>query len=313
MFGESSKLDVLTRNGATHVDDSSPMVPNLTAEMRLGGLQSSMPSCTRKFSGSVRELCVGSVLEMDRYVNPTRIALPWRFDIEADPLDVQFGGPVSSTPRTNDAHRLNSPSALDGLFYSRPIHIPPQLAWFNGGAFHYTFDALLHAVHEGDVDYLRHLLPSDQPDLCRPFLTPFLLNHRDSAGFGLFHHAVSLQGRRNIAVIDHLYRAGSDIGLFSSSGVTPLHLLARMARDDARPAQGDEVPLTAQSPSLYAFTRHLVCDLHASLHATDRVGETPMHVAAEHGHSVSVLQAMLERDNKLPQWASAKEVRNERG
>ena len=47
------------------------MVPNLITKMRPATPQSNMPSRTRKFSGFVRELCVGSVLEMDKYVKPT--------------------------------------------------------------------------------------------------------------------------------------------------------------------------------------------------------------------------------------------------
>ena len=304
-------------NGATHVNDSSTMVPDQTSETRASGPVSITPYRTRKFCGFVKERCVLSVLGTQRYVN----ANPNCPSSDADPLNVQLFSRVSSTSWTNEAHRVNSPpshqwthSLFDGLFYSPPVYMPPQLARFNDAAFHHAFDSLVHAVQNGNVKYLRAALSSRHLDLALPLMTPVLINHQGSAGLGLLHHAVSpQQGCPSIGVLDELFRAGSDVGLFSTFGLTPLHRLAWMAHEDAKPAQGHEASQTTQRSSLRAFTTHLVHDLHAPLHATDKNGETPMHVAAEHGHSSSVLQAMLESDNMLVGRTSAREVKNKRG
>jgi len=138
--------------------------------------------------------------------------------------------------------------------------------------------------------------------------TPILVNFRDSAGLSLLHHAVS-QGRTpNIEVVDALHNAGADMGLYSTLGFTPLHHLARKTKEDE-----DYKDVPVYKRPLYTFTMHLIEDLHAPLAATDNRGETPLHAAAEHGRSISVLQAMLDCDKAFFGKESVRESRNERG
>lgn len=239
---------------------------------------------------------------------------------------------MSSTQCTSETHRFTWPSLhsktdslADALFFSTPIHrllTPPPLAWFDGIKIRRTFDSLLSAVCIGDPDKLRSLLSppplpggfQHDPEVSVSSPTPLLVNLRDNTGLTLVHHAVSQRRCLSIDVLDELYRAGSDVGLFSTLGFTPLHHLARTARDDTKAAKcGDKPSLATQTHPLYAFTAHLVRDLHAPLGATDSKGETPMHAAAEHGRSVSVLQAMLDCDSKFAGREAVRQARNERG
>ena len=193
------------------------------------------------------------------------------------------------------------------------MYTPPQPAWCDGLTFRLASDSMLCAVRKGDVNDLRarlSSLPGDSQysEAALMFSTPLLVNLQDSDGMTLIHHAVSKRGCPSIGIIDELYSAGADVGLFSTSGLGPLHYLARMAREDPRPE-----PPTMQTNSLYVLTTHLMRDLHVPLGARDNNSETPMHTAAEIGCSVGVLQAMLDYDSKLPGCLAVRKAKNKRG
>jgi len=266
-----------------------------------------------------------SVLETQKYVKcspgSTIPALHSVYDMDADQWYVQFSSPVSAPPSTDEdqpsSHR-RAHSLSDGLLFFPPLYTPPQPAWCDGLTLRLASHSMLCAVRKGDVNDLRarlSSLPGDSqhPEAAFMFSTPLLVNLQDSKGMSLIHHAVSQGGCPSISVIDELYSAGADVGLFSTRGLGPLHYLARMARDDPRPAQGDEEPPTMQTNSLHVLTTHLMRDLQVPLGAKDNKGETPMHAAAEIGLSVSVLQAMLDYDSKLPGCLAVREARNKRG
>jgi ankyrin repeat protein len=217
-----------------------------------------------------------------------------------------------------------------GLFFRQSDNFltPPPAALFDSPDYRGVYDILLLAIRNDDSDSVRTLLsPStysrDQhlPKHSVPtgsFTgTPILVNLRDESGLTLVHHAVSQRRVPSAAVVDALYNAGADVGLFSALGFTPLHHLARTARDDIDGVNNahdrSNASSTIEMHPLYAFTVHLIKDLHAPLRAADSRGETPLHVAAEHGRSASVLRAMLSSDEKLYGKGAAAEVRNERG
>ena len=98
-----------------------------------------------------------------------------------------------------------------------------------------------------------------------------------------------------------LFLAGADIGLYTADGcAAPLHCLARAPRDSNE--QGS-------SFRLYTFVLHLVQDLGASMHTKDANGDTCLHIAAEDGHSLEVITALLECDTT----GSIRNTRNARG
>lgn len=144
-----------------------------------------------------------------------------------------------------------------------------------------------------------------------------LVNFRDEAGLAPIHHACSQRTSPSIEIADALYFAGADVGLYSTLGFTPLHHLARTARDLKTDSQDIDIsanPIQAIEDSpLYIFTLHLIRRLHAPLRATDSRGETALHAAAEHGRSIAVLKAMLECDKEYLGRESVREMRNERG
>ncbi|KAI0087275.1 hypothetical protein BDY19DRAFT_242332 [Irpex rosettiformis] len=152
------------------------------------------------------------------------------------------------------------------------------------------------SVRNTDIQQIHSILfPSaPSPGPSRPI--PYLVNHPDSDGLSPLHHCMSVE-KPSTTVLDLLYRAGADMSLYSKSGHgTPLHCLARNARAS--------MPLSIQ-----AFIRHLVIDLRAPLPARDANMETCIHVAAEHGQSLSVLLALLDCDST----GTVRELRNSRG
>ncbi|KAF8588267.1 hypothetical protein K439DRAFT_672818 [Ramaria rubella] len=219
--------------------------------------------------------------------------------------------PLSHSSRNDNDHMT------EGLFYSPSMKllVPPSMACFDVGELRRTFETLLLAIRTEDLRTLCTVLSLPCDPLVRnlhsdPLLpsSKLLINLRDGAGLTLVHHAVSQRPSPSLPVLDALYSAGADIGLFSALGFTPLHHLARTAKEDA-----DGRAVTPVIHPLYTFTRHIVRDLRAPLGATDNKGETPMHAAAEHGHSASVLQAMLDCDRQLKGMEAIRETRNSRG
>lgn len=158
---------------------------------------------------------------------------------------------------------------------------------------------------------------NQRPEVSPWFGTSYLVNIRDNTGLTLVHHAVSQRPYPSIDILDVLYCAGSDVGLFSTLGFSPLHHVARTARDDPKSTGGEKrhsySSVGLRAHPLYKFTMHLVRTLHAPLRAADSKGETPLHAAAEHGHSVSVLLAMLDCDREFSGSAAVREMRNDRG
>lgn len=103
-------------------------------------------------------------------------------------------------------------------------------------------------------------------------------------------------------MLDMLYCAGADVGLFTSSSDhwTPLHCLAKHAQKSTDPES---------AVVLYQFITHLVQDLRAPLGARDSHAETCIHIAAEHGSCIEILVALLDCDI----MGNVREMRNERG
>lgn len=215
----------------------------------------------------------------------------------------------------------NTEPPADDLFFCHQRFLsPPSMAWFDEMDFRRTFDILLRAIRKHDVSALKMGLRNDshEPSEASSWLgTPLLVNLRDSAGLTLVHHAVSQRPYPSMAILDTLHGVGSDVGLYSTLGFSPLHHLARTAKDGTKRSEDKHVPflssVSSRAHPLYAFTMHFIRDLRASLRATDSKGETPLHAAAEHGRSVPVLLAMLDCDRECSEMAAAREVRNERG
>ena len=223
------------------------------------------------------------------------------------------------------SRQFNGDRATERLFFSpQRLLSPPSMAWFDGHELRRQFDTLLRAIRHHDVDTFRSVLfsTSDSDTLTPQNETPsfgtfFLVNARDSTGLTLTHHVVCQRPCPNVAILDALHSAGSDVGLFSTLGFSPLHHLSRTARDAARAADPRLGPsrssLNPRAQPLYTFTMHLIRDLRAPLRATDNKGETPLHTAAEHGRSLPVLLAMLDCDREFSGKAAVREMRNERG
>ena len=217
------------------------------------------------------------------------------------------------------------------LFFSTQRFLnPPSVSCFDGAELRRIFDTLLRAIRHHDVNTFRSVLfssiESSTTSSCNSYgikkcsssRTLLLVNSRDSTGLTLVHHVVCQRPYPNTAILDALHSAGSDVGLFSTLGFSPLHHLSRTAKDDAKGtgSDGEQGPRSSLNPCthpLYTFTIHLVRTLRAPLRATDSKGETPLHAAAEHGHSFPVLLAMLDCDREFSGKAAAREMRNERG
>ncbi|GJJ08192.1 hypothetical protein Clacol_002400 [Clathrus columnatus] len=202
----------------------------------------------------------------------------------------------------------------NALFYSGKKNLlsPPAL---NMVAIRREFDNLVQAIRNQDTSGVDKIFSGLHDS--RSQEAPVLVNFRDEAGLAPIHHACSHRYSPSIEIADALYFAGADMGLYSTLGFTPLHHLARTARDAKKESRdGDSSPNLIQmveDDPLYVFTVHLIRDLHASLRAIDNRGETPLHAAAEHGRSVAVLKAMLECDKAYVGKESVRETRNERG
>ncbi|KZT07658.1 ankyrin [Laetiporus sulphureus 93-53] len=116
---------------------------------------------------------------------------------------------------------------------------------------------------------------------------PFLVNYPDSTGWSPIHYCVSME-EPTLEILDALYFAGADVGLYTTSGhETPLHCLAHRAKR-SRSAE--------HAASIRSFILHLVRQLHAPLSARDHNLNTCFHVAAEHGRNIDVLSAFLACD-----------------
>ncbi|KAL0955077.1 hypothetical protein HGRIS_003994 [Hohenbuehelia grisea] len=144
------------------------------------------------------------------------------------------------------------------------------------------------------------------------FLPPVLVNRLDRGGWAPVHHCAAAP-YPSITVLDALYCAGADVSLFTDQEhYSPLHCFARYARVCERPPStpdSENSDISDPALHLYRFAVHLVRDLQAPLSARDKDGETPLHVAAEHGASIDVLAVLLELDTARRVCA----LRNARG
>lgn len=156
-------------------------------------------------------------------------------------------------------------------------------------------NTLLSAVKAGNPQELHSLLvPAESGSIATP--PPFLINYPDAQGWCAIHHCMVVE-TPSLEIVDILYRAGADLSLYTRSGHgTPLHCLARRA-------------FSSTPPSVTELIRHLILDLKAPLAAKDAEDETPLHVAAEHGHSFEILLALLICDTN----GTVQEMRNTRG
>ncbi|KAI0360120.1 ankyrin [Trametes cingulata] len=153
---------------------------------------------------------------------------------------------------------------------------------------------LVRAICAGDVAALyQHLFHNS-------YRTSVLVNRLDYQGWSPLHHCVC-SDNPSIEILDALFLAGADTSLYTASKHgTPLHCLARQGK----------VPVGDVAVSqLHAFVKHLVLDLRAPLSAKDANGETCIHVAAEHGHSIEVLRALLACDPR----GVVRSLKNSRG
>lgn len=180
------------------------------------------------------------------------------------------------------------------------LYLPPPPEGFSPEAVRAVTHQLIRTIASNSLEELHALLtPSPPSPSASAGSNPpiVLINMPDEKGLAPLHYAVTVE-RPNQEVADALYRAGADMGLLTSTrNWTPLHLLARFAPED------DGTSAT------YSFARHVIQDLHAPLAACDTSHNTCIHIAAEHGESQQLLQALLDCDRtKL-----ARDMRNVQG
>lgn len=144
-------------------------------------------------------------------------------------------------------------------------------------------DRLIRAILSTDVPTVQSLLSaSSSPHTSLDGDYPhdaLLVNKPNARGWSPIHYCMAAKEPLP-EVLDALYFAGADTSLFTANEYyTPLHCLATRA--------------CIVSYSLHSFIVHLVRDLRAPLSARDRENETCIHLAAEHGATIDVLQALL--------------------
>ncbi|TRM64262.1 ankyrin repeat-containing domain protein [Schizophyllum amplum] len=203
----------------------------------------------------------------------------------------QLQAAMRATTRPQNDHLV----AVSTAFVERnggPLE-PPALSQFVPKCTRRLTDALVCAIVSSDIPTVMSLLFPEDDGLA---YSPLLVNQPDHDGWSPIHHCVS--STLSLDILDALYLAGADVSLFTpSEQFSPLHLLAL----------SQELP---DDPELlYNFTLHLIRDLRVPLSATDRLEETPIHVAAEHGASEILLSIFLECDPT----GSIRDMRNARG
>ncbi|KAF9532491.1 hypothetical protein CPB83DRAFT_624435 [Crepidotus variabilis] len=209
--------------------------------------------------------------------------------------------------KTADRTRLASDSdhIVDLAFTSMPLtedlEPPPALIFTQDATLRLT-NALSSSIRSSDLAFLQSLLfsphiPASSPSALYPMSVPLLVNAPDAKGWSPIHHCVAARSP-SIEILDALYCAGADISLFTTQEQeTPLHILARSIYDPSF------------THPLRRFILHLIQDLRAPLSARDKNDETPLHIAAEHGHSVEILLALLDCDINC----NSRSLKNARG
>lgn len=179
---------------------------------------------------------------------------------------------------------------------------PPPLPIFTKDASLRLTNTLISSIHSSDLSFLHSLLfspriPASSPSALYPMSVPVLINNADSKGWGPIHHCVATE-KPSIEILDALYCAGADVSLFTLyESQTPLHILALSVHDSSYPH------------SLRQFILHLIQNLRAPLSARDKYEDTAIHVAAEQGHCIEVLLALLDCDTD----GSIRSLKNARG
>ncbi len=164
---------------------------------------------------------------------------------------------------------------------------PPSMSAFDSSALSIATDSIIESLHSFQT--LCSVIftpygPSSSPASAYPLSCPPLVNHGDGKGWSPMHHCASM-AEPSVRVLDALYCAGADVALFTGKEhYTALHCVAIADHS------------TSTSDALYQYIFHLVRDLRAPLSARDKYGNTCIHLAAERGHSLEVLQAMLKCD-----------------
>ncbi|KIK62432.1 hypothetical protein GYMLUDRAFT_72662 [Collybiopsis luxurians FD-317 M1] len=156
----------------------------------------------------------------------------------------------------------------------------PSLSEFSQNSLEKWTSTILQYLRTDDVQGLLTLFdPSISPSICPP-----LVNYRDPNGWSPIHHSACMS-EPSVKILDTLYCAGADVALFTEhEHYTALHCFAF--------SDHGKCPTEA----LYQYVSHLVHDLRAPLSATDKNGDTCIHIAAKHAHSPEVLQILLKFD-----------------
>ncbi|KAF5392211.1 hypothetical protein D9757_001431 [Collybiopsis confluens] len=147
----------------------------------------------------------------------------------------------------------------------------------------FTSDSLLKTT----CAILQHIRSNDTQALCSTLFSSYdapLVNNWDRNGWSPIHHAASMP-EPSIRVLDTLYCAGADVALFSEhEHYTALHCFAFSDHGKSSPQ------------TLHKYASRLIHDLRAPLSARDKNGDTCIHIAASHGHSIEILQILLNFD-----------------
>ena len=170
--------------------------------------------------------------------------------------------------------------------------IPPALKALTNQLTSSPTNALIGSIVASDLTFLHRLLfpprsTPTHPTQAPSFSNPLLVNRADSNGWSPIHHCAAVS-HPSIVALDSLYMAGADVSLFTTrEQFTPLHVLALRAN----------IRSNTSSRDLYLFAIHLIRDLRAPLSARDKDDNTCIHLAAERGQSLELLNAFLECDS----------------
>ena len=181
---------------------------------------------------------------------------------------------------------------------------PPASIVFLPNSLSRVTDILKQYITSSDVSFLYSVLfspflPSTSPASRYPLSCPLLVNQSDENGWSPIHHCATVS-TPSVEILNALYCAGADVSLFTTQEqFTALHCLARSYQPGG--------PESVQA--MCSFVWHLVAQLRAPLGAIDTEDETPLHIAAEHGHCLELVMILLECDLN----GDVKEMRNARG
>jgi hypothetical protein len=183
---------------------------------------------------------------------------------------------------------------------------PPPLSIFTQEATARLTATLVSSIRASDFAFIHSLLfspsiPTSSPSDLYPMSVPVLVNLPDSKGWSPIHHCAAIE-EPSLDTLDALYCAGADVSLFTlHEQQTALHILAHYACTSKTNPD--------RTHSLRDFALHLIQDLRAPLAARDINDETCIHIAAEHGNSVDLLNLFLACDTT----GAIRQLKNSRG